>query len=274
METTLDGNAAPADPKGGTPGAAPAAGDKVPVTAQLRGEVLAYAMQSAVCGLGTSFLEPYINHSVQKQYAKDPSHHAKYGSYTQNLGGELIGDLAGAATLMTAELLFPEQLHSNSRKVRKCIDPLYDTVAHRVFASEKGAPDYDKKIEEWKTFQERNLVRSLIIATGSIVGNVASQKYLIGNPAPGKTIFAGKLFSTSLTTAMGLCVRMAFPKQMDALDERMSKKYFAPMLKGMHMDGAAEAVAQTPVDDGVFTRAERLRKKTDDYMRLQGFSIP
>lgn len=198
-----------------------------PVTAQLRGETMAYALQSAVLNLGANFFEPYINYRVQKHYsAKDGA-----GNYTQNLAGEFAGDIIGASTLMLAEAVCPEQLHACTRTLRSWVDPLYTSVAHRVFAKEKDSPDYEQKVEKWKTFQERNLVRSAIIATAGIAGNVATQKLVIGNPSPTRLIFAGKLVSTALTTTLGLSARLAFPEQMKGIDKWVGKNIFTPMLK-------------------------------------------
>lgn len=200
------------------------------VSAQFRGETMAYAVQSAVYNLGANFFEPYINYRVQKHYSKHDASHAT-GNYTQNLAGEFAGDIIGASTLMLAEALCPEQLHACTRKMRKWADPLYTSIAHKVLSDEKNSPDYEEKIEKWKTFQERNLARSVIIATAGIAGNIATQKLVIGNPSPTKLIFAGKLISTALTTTLGLGARLAFPNQMSSVDNWMSKNIFAPALK-------------------------------------------
>lgn len=205
--------------------------ESAPITAQLRGETMAYAVQSAVYNLGANFFEPYVNYRVQKYYSQHNPSHPGAGNYTQNLAGEFAGDIIGSSTLLLAEAICPEQLHSCMRTVRSWVDPLYTSVAHRVFAKEKDSPDYEQKIEKWKTFQERNLVRSAIIATAGIAGNVATQKLVIGNPSPTKLIFAGKLISTALSTSIGLGVRLAFPDQMKGMDKWMSKNIFAPMLK-------------------------------------------
>jgi hypothetical protein len=203
---------------------------KTAVPAQLRGETIAYALQSGLYNLGANFIEPYIGYQTQKQYSKyDPAHPEKFGTYTQNLAGEFAGDLIGCTTLIAAEALFPEQLHAFTRAARRVVDPLYSTVAHRVFAKEKSEPDYEKKVEAWKTFQERNLVRSLIIASAGIAGNVATQKLLLHNPSPTGIIFSGKLISSALTTGVGLCVRLAFPDKMKRVDTWIGKKV-APLL--------------------------------------------
>lgn len=227
-----------------------------PVTAQLRGETMAYALQSAVHNLGANFFEPYINYRVQKSYSQ------KGGSYAQNLGGEFAGDIIGASTLMLLEAVCPEQLHSCTRTMRSWVDPLYTSVAHKVFAKEKDSPDYEQKIEKWKTFQERNLARSAIIATAGIAGNIATQKLVIGNPAPTKLIFVGKLISTALTTTLGLTARFTFPDQMKNADKWMAKNIFAPMLKDKGMpDG--ESVYGTYTD----RLADEKSKETLAYSR-------
>lgn len=267
METMTNGTATLAKPKGETPAGGGAVGsEKVVASAQLRGEVMAFALQSAFWGLGGNVIEPLINSKVQQSYAKpdDATHKRTYGTYGQNFAGELAGDVIGAATLMSAELICPDQFHRASRRFRKMVDPLYEGVAHRVFAKDVAAPDYAQKVEEWKTFQERNLVRSLIVGAGSVAGNIATQKYLVGNPSPTGVIFAGKMLSASVTTVIGLCMRMAFPKQLREEDERLSKRFFAPMLSDRNMPDAA---AQ---DENISAHAERLRQKTDAYMDEMG----
>ena len=199
------------------------------ISAKLRGETMAFALQSAVCNLGANLFEPYVSYRIQKHYAHDDP--ALTGNYTQNLVGEFAGDMLGAGALMLAELVFPEQLHGASRKIRSWLDPLYSSVAHQVFAKEKDSPDYEKKIEEWKTFQERNLVRSSIVASVGLAGNLATQKLLLGNPSSLKVVFAGKLASTALTTALGLTARLAFPKQMKRIDNWVGDTVFKPWLE-------------------------------------------
>ncbi|GEM_PF-1996979 len=202
-----------------------------PVSPQLRGEAMSYAVQSAVYNLGANFFEPYINYRVQKHYSQNNFTHPDAGSYKQNLVGEFVGDIAGSSTLILAEALCPEQLHSMTRKIRSWVDPVYVSVAHKIFSADKDHPDYEQKIKEWTTFQERNLVRSAIIATAGIAGNIATQKLLLGNPAPTKLILAGKLISTTLTTSIGLTTRIAFPEQIQSVDNWMSKNIFAPLMK-------------------------------------------
>jgi hypothetical protein len=227
-----------------------------PVTAQLRGETMAYALQSAVHNLGANFFEPYINYRVQKSYSQ------KGGSYTQNLLGEFAGDITGASALILAEAVCPKQLHTCTRTMRSWVDPLYTSVAHKVFAKEKNLPGYDQKIEKWKTFQERNLVRSAIIATAGIAGNIATQKLVIGNPAPTKLIFVGKLISTTLTTTLGLTARFYFPEQMKNADKWIAKNFFAPVLKDKVVpDG--ESVSGTYIDKLAAEKSE----KTLSYSR-------
>jgi hypothetical protein len=206
---------------------APASGSAQGISAELRGETMAYAVQHGIQSLLANFYEPYVNYLVQKQYAKGT--HAGHGNYAQNFAGEIAGDLTGAATLILAESLAPKQLHACTRTMRSWVDPLYESVAHRVLAEHAGEPDYAQQVQSWKTFQERNLVRSAIMMTTGIAGNIAMQKAL-GNPSPMKLIFAGKLASSALTTGLGLATRMLFPAQTKQLDSWMSKRIFAPLL--------------------------------------------
>lgn len=206
--------------------------NKNTVSAHLRGETMAYALQSGIYNLAANCFEPYINYRVQKYYSgTGKDHQVAYGNYPQNLAGELAGDVIGSSALILAEALFPEQTHFCTRAMRGWVDPLYTSVAHRVFAKEKDTPGYEKKVEDWKIFQERNLVRSLIIATAGIAGNITVQKTLVGNPSPARIVFAGKLASTALTTTIGLVTRLTFPDKMRSLDNWISKKIFVPFME-------------------------------------------
>lgn len=209
--------------------------DKAPkkgVTAQLRGEAMAFGAQSLMFQLAGNLFEPYVNYEVQRYYAThDPKHLEKHGTYKQNLGAEIVGDVAGAGGLILAEVFMPGPVHYFTRNFRKAIDPIYDPVARWVFRNQKDDPDYKEKMETWKVFQERNLARSVIVAAGNIAGNVWAQKHLMGNPSPTKLIFLGKLASTSLVTGLGLVARAAFPEKTSAMDEWMSKKLFAPIVR-------------------------------------------
>lgn len=203
------------------------------ITAQLRGETIAYAAQSGLFSIGANVFEPYIGYRVQRYVSDHQKSHPGYGSYAQNLVGEFAGDLIGCGSLILAETFIPEQLHNCTRKLRMMIDPVYDKLAKKAFAKEleRGNPDCKQNMEEWKVFHERNLVRSGMMAVTGIAGNVATQKLLLRNPASTTVIFAGKLASTAVTTGLGLTARMALPKQTKALDSWMSKKIFAPMLE-------------------------------------------
>lgn len=214
--------------------------DTTTVSAQLRGETVAYALQSGAFSILANIYEPSIGQLVQKKYyqkyAKDAPAHQRYGTYVQNLTGELVGDLTGAGTLILAESVAPETLHRFTRAARKAIDPLFTTVAHNVFFDEKGTPGYETRMEEWKVFQERNFVRSGIIASTGMVGNLLAQKLLVHNPSPSSVIFLGKALSSGVTTALGLSMRFAFPDQMKSLDSWISKKYLAPKLDEKKLD--------------------------------------
>ena len=212
-------------------GGIPAGIAKHKVSNQLRGEAMAFAAQSAVYTLVANTFEPYISYRVQRHYAmRDPKHIEKHGNYSQNLAGELIGDLTGAATLVGLEALCPGPLHYCTRQFRQAIDPLYDSVARWVFKDKKNEPDYQKTVDEWKLYQERNLARSLVVSICGVACNIAAQKYLVGNPSPVKLILLGKAASTAVSTSIGLVARMVFSKQTQAIDRYMAKKIFTPIM--------------------------------------------
>jgi hypothetical protein len=224
------------------------------VSAQLRGETIAYAFQSGICNLGANFLEPYVGYRTQRYFSEHGGAPKAYGSYTQNLAGEFAGDVIGSATLVGAELLFPQQLHHFMRSARNVVDPLYSSAARSIFSDQKGSPGYEQKMEDWKLFQERNLVRSGIMATASIAGNVATQRWVFANPAPTSAVFKGKLLSTAITTTIGLAVRLAFPARMHAVDQWMGSTMFTPMLSDVPR--SAQDIRSQEMHD----RAENLKR--------------
>jgi hypothetical protein len=198
------------------------------ISSQLRGETMAYAVQNVAYSLAANLYEPYINYRVRRYYSDHSSTHPGHGNYTQNLVGEFAGDLIGAGTLMVAETLIPKQLHSFTRAFRKWVDPIFDKAARFFHAKDCSAPDFEEKIERWKTFQERNFVRSTIMTTAGIAGNIATQKWVVGNTAPMGVILAGKVASSAVTMALELGARLAFPNQLNKLDNWMGAR-ISPM---------------------------------------------
>jgi len=233
----------------------------VTITAQDRGETMAYALQSGVYNLAANLYEPYISYRIQRHYAPPHSKPTSYGNYTQNLAGEFAGDIIGAGTLMVAEAFIPEQLHTFTRSLRSKIDPLYSSVAKHVFSKQLNSPDYEQKVKEWKDFQERNLVRFMIMASASILGNDAVQKHLLNNPSPTGLVVAGKLASRALTMGVGLTARMAFPDHFDRTDEWIGKKLFAPMMDSKQID-----LSDDPPP--AVTHAERLTASREESDKL------
>lgn len=222
----------------------PQAKDQNVLPAQARGETVAYALQGGAMNLAANVFEPYIGYRIQKYGAgKDAAH----GNYTQNLAGEIAGDLTGAGTLILAEAICPKQLHACSEAFRRVVDPLYSRIAKVALAREEGKPDYAAKVEQWKDFQEKNLVRSTIMAAGGIIGNLVMQKMVMGNPSPTGLIFLGKLASATLTTSVGLTARFAFPGQMKKVDSWMGRQ-IAPMMSDVQisepMDSHAARIRQ------------------------------
>ncbi len=212
------------------------------ISSQLRGETMAYAVQNVAYSLAANLYEPYINYRVQRYYSKHSSTHPGHGNYTQNLVGEFAGDLIGAGTLMAAESLMPTQLHSFTRSFRKWVDPVFDKLARFFLTKDCGAPDYEEKVERWKTFQERNFVRSTIMTTASIAGNIATQKWVAGNPSPVGMILAGKVASSAVTMALELGARFAFPSQLNKLDNWMGAR-ISPMFADKEIIATTKAAA-------------------------------
>ena len=205
------------------------------ISSQQRAETMAYAVQNVIYNLGANLFEPYISFRVQKYRSDHLASHPKYGNYTQNLVGELSGDIIGASALVAAEAVAPVQLHTLTRGMRKIIDPFYDRAARRQFANIEGAPDYEQKVEQWKLFNERNFVRTSLCAATGIAGNIATQKFILGNPSPASLIFAGKFLSTSVSAAIGLIGRSVFSERTKKMDKWMSGM-LQPLLEEKSMD--------------------------------------
>ncbi len=206
-----------------------------PVSAQLRGETIGYAVQSIGYNLAGNLIEPYISYRIQQHYSgRHPSAHGG-GNYSQNVAGEFIGDFAGGAALIAAETCIPTQLHDFTRKARGWLDPFYDKIARNFLVHDCTDKEYEQKVNSWKVFQERNMVRSGLIATVGIAANVATQKWLLSNPSPTGVILGGKLASTAVTMALGLGARFAFPKQMNSMDQWMGK-VITPMIEEKEAD--------------------------------------
>jgi len=209
------------------------------ISAQRRGETVAYALQTMVGNLAGNFFEPYVNHRIQKYYVGKHGGNAKgYGSYTQNLAGELAGDIIDGSTLILAETLCPVALRQCTGVFKQCIDPLYTKAAKMAFAKDKDSPDYEQKMTQWKTYQERNLARSAIMVGAGIIGNIATQKLVVGNPAPARLILAGKMVSTSLVATLNLGLRLAMPDKTMQFDNWLGGK-IAPMLSDVPLIGVA-----------------------------------
>jgi hypothetical protein len=195
------------------------------ISVSLRGETMAYALQHAIYNIAANVYEPIIGGWVQRKYS--PGH---AGNYKQNFLGEIAGDITGAGALILAEAFASGPLHICTRTMRSWIDPFYTSVAHRVFADQKDNPNYDKLVNDWKIFQERNLVRSALMLGTGIAGNIITQKTLLKNPAPAKIILLGKAASATVTTALGLAIRFAAPDAMKKTDKWLSEKLFIPLL--------------------------------------------
>lgn len=211
------------------------------VSAQVRGETMAHALQSGMFNLAANFYESGINVRVQKyyhdKYGHDASKWQRYGTFKQNIMGEFAGDLSGMGTLMGLETFVPEQLHTFTRGARRFIDPLFEGVAQRVFAKYEGTPDYRPQIDKWKLFHERNFVRSGIVLAGGLTGNLLTQKLIMENPSPTKVIFMGKMLSSTVTMGLNLAIRFCYADEMKKLDSWMAEKYFSQNMEDRPLNG-------------------------------------
>lgn len=198
------------------------------ITPELRSETMAFALQNGFFNLGANLFEPAVGRWVQQRYAKPT--HARHGTYLQNLGGEVAGDISGTAALILSEALFPQQLHGVLRAGRALCDPLYEALAPYALKDDPASSGYAQAKEEWKTFQGRSLVRTLIMDTANIASNITVQKTLIKNPSPAGVILKGKLLSTALSASLLLGARFVAPNRTGKADEWIGEIIFEPML--------------------------------------------
>jgi hypothetical protein len=214
-----------------TMGIPPQGESKTQVPDELRGDTISYAIQHVAHNALANFYEPAIDSYLQKRYYERHKNGAQgYGNYSQNLAGQFVGDVVGGGALIAAELLIPNQLHTVTRAARRAIDPLYDSVARWVLADQRDKPDYQQQVLQWKTYQERSLVRSGIMTAAAVAGNVAVQK-AVGNPSPLKVVFGTKLISTAVTAVLTLTSRLMFPDQTRKLDNLINRKIVTPLLQ-------------------------------------------
>lgn len=217
------------------------------VSSQERGETMAYAAQNMLVNSVGNVIESGINFGVQKYFAQhDPAHKMQSGTMAQNLSGEFAGDFAGSIALVAAEALCPEQYHSFSRRVRSWIDPFYEKLARNLLKKDCPDDEYEKKVHDWKVFQERNVVRAGFIGVVGVGANLVAQKVL-NNQAPLRVIALGKVISTGIMMAGGLSLRMALPKQMKALDEKMGE-IVAPLMKDETSPELVDKPIEKPVE--------------------------
>lgn len=222
-----------------------------------RAENMAYASQSVVVNIAANVVEPWLNKKWQRYSAKrdlaqyNQPKGQRYGSYWQNLGGELIGDVGGGTTLFLASAFAPGVTQGFINFTGRLVHPIFHTLGHIAFKEQFNEPDYAAKVNKWADFQEKNFARSLIVAAGNISSNVAGQKYLIKNPSPAKVIFQGKLMTTALTNSLMLFARIYAPQRMKNFDRRMGKKYF-------ESDNGGDKQQQSPQPQQQVSYADRV----------------
>ncbi|MGE0754837.1 MAG: hypothetical protein AB7L92_06720 [Alphaproteobacteria bacterium] len=219
---------------------------------RFRAENMAYASQSVLVNIAANVIEPKLNEKWQGRYARNNPEFfnqpqgKRYGSYWQNFGGEIAGDVGGGMTLFLASAFAAAPTQAFIDFTGRLVHPIFQTLGHIAFKEQFNEPDYQAKVDKWSRFQERNFARALIVGAGGITANVAAQKFAFKNPSPAKVIFQGKLMTTGLTNSVMLGARIYAPQKMKDLDRRMGKKYFESDNGNGHGAQPAEPQPQQP----------------------------
>lgn len=200
----------------------------------------------------TDFLDPFICKWFMDQH-QDHHHH---GTLAHAWGGEIIGDTAAFFAYLGVRRFLPQPVEWLKDAARTAGDGFFERTGRKslkVWAEDHHVPvdsgAYQKKLEEWKEFQADNFAKSSVISVSSVVLNVATQKAM-GNTHKLSVITGGKLIGAAVTMAGMLGLRYVIPKTMEQVDEELSDRYFAPLIrKTQRLFGARENEASAAQKD-------------------------
>lgn len=191
------------------------------------GEDIAFGLEQTLLCLSTDFIDPYI-----AQWMQEKDKGGGHGTIKQNWIGEIAGDLSAFFGFLALRGLFRPAFDSARDGAQSLLEPVYDWLGRKEMKLAKGAPldaMQAEKLEQWKSYQADNLVKSSVVSAVSIGANVATQR-AIGNTHSWKVILTSKLVGAAITMSGMLGLRLGLPHTMKSLDSELSRRYFAPVI--------------------------------------------
>lgn len=196
------------------------------------GEDIAFGIQQTIACWATDFIDPIVSAKVQKWIGKKEAK----GTLVHAAKGEVVGDTAALAIFLAMQKVFPQPVKWLTKEARSHFDKFYDKMARTSLTAwaadhneSPGSERYQHKLEEFKQFQASSFAKSVVISLGSIVSNVAAQKW-VGNTNTVPVIATSKVIGAAITSGVVLGSRLVFPQAMRKLDKEMDKNFITPLI--------------------------------------------
>lgn len=209
------------------------------------GKDIAFGIQQTAACWATDFIDPPLSAYIQKKL--ESSGHESEHKYAW--AGEIIGDSLAIFAFLGARKFLAAPMEAATRFTKRLLNPLLESSGKKTLKEwtqrhniAPGSAEYARKLEEWKDFQADNMVKTSVIGVSSIALNVATQKAL-GNTHKTSVILLSKLAGAAITMATMMGLRFALPKTTKTIDEEMSERYFAPVIR------SAQKMAGAKVDE-------------------------
>lgn len=188
------------------------------------GEDIAFGLQQTVTCLATDFIDPFVSAWVQRRLGKEDPSMLKH-----TVKGEVLGDGAAFFIFLAMQKWMPTPVQHLKHAALKHFDKTYDKMARSSLSGwasdhniSKDSEQYRHKVEEWKQFQADNFAKSTVISLGSIISNVAVQKWS-GNKNTIPVIALSKGIGAAITMGTVLGSRLAFPQATRRFDREMGR---------------------------------------------------
>lgn len=223
--------------------------DHHPKTKDKFGEDIAFGIQQTVACWATDFIDPFVSAKVQG-WMGDKN---KSGTLKHAFKGEVVGDTAAFFIFLAMQKVLPQPVEWLTEKARKHFDTIYDKMARNSLSGwaqdhnlTPTSERYQHKLEEWKQFQASSFAKSAVISIGSVVSNVAMQKWS-GNQNSIAAITISKAIGAGITSGVILGSRLMFPQATSKLDKEMDRNFISPLIhKTQRLFGAKETSGGVP----------------------------
>ena len=191
------------------------------------GKDISYGMQQTLACFATDFIDPFVGEKIQQKLEPGKP------TLDLNWAGEIAGDTAALFAFLGVQKYAPGITHSLSKITRPMFEKVYEKSGRKhlkLLHYTPGTPEYDQKLKEWKDTQSDNMGKTSVIAGGSILFNVGTQK-LMGNPRKLWVITVGKLVGAAITMALMMGLRAGIPRTTQQLDDELNDRYFSPVIR-------------------------------------------